>query len=168
MIDGTGNDQAKGAATDIRRPHPVRPAWHVIAAPAAALIVAATLLAGCSSARSELGTSASPCYLALPAASTAVHHRGHLLGVRLESAGWLRTHARHLYAADRAAHPSPPLVCLFAYSGHFRSDGVERPVGRPAGRLAVVEISYPKGRVIATLVVRHPPLTFGHSHIGLP
>lgn len=159
-IDSTG---AKAVRTRLDHRHALRAGWRV----AAAVVVAAVLLAGCSSARSGLGTTDSGCYLALPSAGNAVHHRGHLVGVRLESAGWLRHHAPHLYAADRRFHPPPVHVCLVAYAGTFHSDAVERPIGRPTGRLAVVELTYPASRLIATLLVRHPPLSFGHSHIGL-
>ena len=44
---------------------------------------AASLLGGCTAARSELGTTDSPCYLALPAATKAVGMHGKLVGVHL-------------------------------------------------------------------------------------
>ena len=51
-------------------------------APVAGLVLAASLLASCSSARTDSGTSADSCYLALPTAAQAVEH---LWGDRLGS-----------------------------------------------------------------------------------
>lgn len=132
---------------------------------AAALLLGAAALGGCASVRNELGTANSACYISLPRAVTAVDHHGHLFGVRLVSVASLQHRAPLLYRAARSA-PGKKVgqVCLVAFAGTFRSRGVERPVGEPAGRFAVVELAYPAKRLFATLLVRHPPLPFGHPH----
>lgn len=134
----------------------------------AGAVLGGTLVGGCTSGRSELGTGNSGCYVALPSAVTAVHDTGRLKGVRLVSVGALRSSATLLYRAARQAEgPKVERVCLVAFSGHFSSEGVEDPLGRAEGSLAVVELSYPDNRLLATLIVARPPLSFGHSHIGL-
>lgn len=127
-------------------------------------VLAVSMLAGCTSGRSELGTGSSECYLAIPRAVTAVQGRGHLAGLRLQSVASLKT-SGPLYGPARSAGVSD--VCLVAFSGHFSASEVRRPTGQPTGRLAVVELSYPGRHLLATLVARHLPLVFGHTHIGL-
>jgi hypothetical protein len=133
-----------------------------------ATLLGGAVLQGCTSVRNDLGTNDSECYLAIPSASAAVHGEGHLKGVRLVSVASLRSRARKLYGAARSA-PGPRVqrVCLVAFTGRFESAGVSKPVGRREGRLAVVELSYPQSRLLATLIVSRPPFTFGHSHIGI-
>lgn len=141
--------------------HPVR-----MGAVTAALLLAAAALGGCASARSELGTANSACYISLPQAVTAVHHRGHLYGVRLVSVASLQHRAPLLYrAARRAPGKKVGQVCLVAFTGTFKAKEVERPLGRTAGHLAVVELAYPSKRLLATLLAHHPPLPFGHPHV---
>lgn len=120
-------------------------------------------LAGCSAVRNDLGTSSSSCYEALPMASAAVHHRGHLHGVRLVSAASLRTRAPSLY--EVAATEGQKSVCLVAFTGEFTRPAVRRPAGQVEGDLAVVELGYPDGRLLRTLLITRQPLPFGHSHI---
>jgi hypothetical protein len=43
---------------------------------------------------------------------------------------------------------------------------VEKPVGSYRGSFAVVELGYPDNRLLATLIVARPPLSFSHNHIG--
>jgi hypothetical protein len=137
-----------------------------LAAAAAALVVGAAALGGCASVRNELGTPDSLCYIALPKAVSAVHHHGHLFGVRLVTVASLEHRAPRLYRAARQA-PGKKVgqVCLVAFSGTFLAGHVEHPVGRSSGRLAVVELGYPSKHLFATLLVRRFPLPFGHPHI---
>jgi hypothetical protein len=88
--------------------------------------------------------------------------------VRLVNVSALRQYRAPLYEAARAARgPRLTRVCLVAFSGRFRATRVEKPVGRSLGSLAIVELGYPDNRLVATLIVHHPPLPFTHSHIGL-
>lgn len=133
---------------------------------AAVLAGGALVFAGCAAVRNELGTTNSDCYIAIPAAAAAVHHHGHLRGVRLVTVASLRRHGGPLYqAAVTAPKPKVSQVCLVAFSGNFAASQVSHPVGKPAGHLAIVELSYPGRRFLATLVITHPPLTFGHPRI---
>ncbi|MHB8220934.1 MAG: hypothetical protein ACYDHU_11545 [Acidimicrobiales bacterium] len=139
------------------------------AAPIAAAAMVALLFAGCTSVRNDLGPSSSVCYGSLPVATGAVHGRGRLDGVRLVTVSSLKTKAPHLYGAAvsrRAGAVSR--VCLVAFSGRFQADGVSRPIGHDHGRLAVVELAYPGDQLLATLLVARPPLSFGHTHLGVP
>lgn len=148
------------------RPNPARAPGARLAAAVGAVVLGAAALAGCASVRNELGTSNSACYLALPEAVKAVHHHGHLAGVRLVSVVSLRHRAPLLYgAAHQARGARVSQVCLVAFTGTFRADEVEHPMGRPAGHLAVVELGYPSKRQLATLLVRRLPLPFGHPHV---
>jgi len=141
------------------------------AAPLAATATATVvlLLSGCTSVRNDLGTSSSVCYGSLPAATSAVHARGRLDGVRLVTVSSLKSSAPHLYrAAISSRGGTVSKVCLVAFSGDFRRDTVTRPIGRERGSLAVVELVYPGDRLLATLLVARPPLRFGHSHFEVP
>jgi hypothetical protein len=131
----------------------------------AVLVVSALGLGGCAAAREELGTAASGCFVDLALASHAVHHHGRLRGVRLVSVRSLSTHAPLLFHAAEVDGKRLAQVCLVAFDGRFVARQVERPIGAPLGDLAVVELGYPRRRVLATLIVTRPPLPFGHSHI---
>jgi len=131
----------------------------------AALAVSALGLGGCAAAREELGTAASGCFVDLALASHAVHDHGRLLGVRLVSVTSLSAHAPLLFNAAEVEGRRLAQVCLVAFGGHFVARGVERPIGAPSGVLAVVELGYPRRRLLATLLVTRPPLPFGHYHI---
>jgi hypothetical protein len=134
----------------------------------AAAMLCGSVLAACTSVRDDLGPSDSECYLALPAAAGAVHHEGRLQGVELATVDSLRSRADRLYEAARSApRPKVQRVCLVAFSGHFEANRVTMATGQEAGRLAVVELSYPGNRLLATLLVAKPPVPFGHSHIGI-
>ncbi|MDA8316072.1 MAG: hypothetical protein M0010_13025 [Actinomycetota bacterium] len=131
----------------------------------AALAVSALGLGGCAAAREELGTAASGCFVDLAMASHAVHDRGRLRGVRLVSVASLSAHAPLLFNAAEMEGRRLAQVCLVAFEGQFVARGVERPIGAPSGDLAVVELGYPRRRLLATLLVTRPPLPFGHYHI---
>lgn len=149
----TGQVQSAGG-----RVHWTRARW------GCAGVVVVLLLSACSGIRSNLGTANSPCYVALPAATDAVRHTGTLVGVRLERVGSLRLTHR-LYQAAGGSRAGNARVCLVAFRGKFTAAGVTQPRGDPAGRLAVVVLSYPDNHVRATVVLRHIPVRFGHSHL---
>lgn len=136
------------------------------AAAATAVLASALALGGCASVRNDLGTANSSCYIGLPKAVVAVHHHGHLVGVRLVTVTSLVHRSSLLYAAARQA-PGKKVnqVCLVAFTGTFHHRAVERPLGHTHGHLAVVELGYPSKRLLATLIVRRLPLPFGHSHL---
>jgi len=134
----------------------------------AAVAAATVALAGCTSVRNDLGTANSGCYVALPAASAAVGHTGRLLGVRLFDVPSLKGTSNLLYeAAVGAPGAKVQRVCLVAFTGHFDAGRVDRPIGASTGHLAVVEVSYPGNRLLATLLLGRESLPFGHSHLGL-
>jgi hypothetical protein len=139
-----------------------------------ALVVSVAVTVGlgaCDAGRGVLGTSAGPCFIALPVARHAVRDRGLLAGVRLVDLA--KFNARN----ERAMHelldllPGPPQreVCLVAYIGSFTPGQVERPVGphpRGVGRYAIAVVTTPKPRLLGTFVVRREPLNFTHAHVS--
>jgi hypothetical protein len=150
------------------RPRRLRGGARWSATLAGALAVAVSgVLSGCSPLRNGLGTSNGPCYVALPAASAAVHGSGRLVGVRLVAVPGLRRAAPSVYAVASVPGGAPvSKVCLVAYSGRFSSSSVSMPRGRPGGRLAVVVLVYPGNRLLGTIIFRHIPLEFGHARLG--
>lgn len=127
------------------------------------LCAVALVASACTSARSELGTRNGDCFVALPAAHTAVRGHGHLVGELLVT--WGQIHADRPYRT-LVDHPAPPQrLCLVAFGGRFERSAVQRGGGHERGRLAIVVVEYPQLRVVATMVVRHPPGLFGHSHL---
>ncbi len=135
-----------------------------VVATAALAGLAASLLTACSAVRSDLGTTNGPCYVALPAASDAVHNQGHLDGVRLRSVAGVARDPGFRVLDGRL--PTSGHVCMVAYSGLFHADAVEKGVGAPSGTLAVVVLGYPSKRLVATLVATRGDGQFGHTHIG--
>lgn len=131
----------------------------------AGCILLATVLTGCTSARSSLGTSDSACYLALPTATTAVEGHGRLLGVHLFTLTALEHRAPQLF--EKLATPaSSQRVCVIAFEGQFDTNTVSAPLGQPSGRLAVVVSTTPANHLLGTVIFTSPPLHFGHPHIG--
>jgi hypothetical protein len=141
---------------------------------ASAVIASSALIIGlgaCGAGRGVLGTSTSPCFIALPVAKRAVEGRGSLAGVRLVDVSTLT--ARN----ERALHdlldslPHRPVrdVCLIAYIGSYTPAQVEL-VGRypPPGpaRFAIAVVTTPKPRLLGTILVRYVPLNFYHAHVG--
>ena len=129
-------------------------------------LLAAGLLTGCASARSNLGTSDSSCYLALPTATNAVHAHGKLLGVHLFTLKALHQKAPHLYKALATTDSSSQTVCVTAFTGTFTRSSVSNPLGRVSGRLAVVVSTTSSNHVLGTVIFTRLPLHFGHSHVG--
>ena len=129
-------------------------------------VLAVCVLAGCTSARSELGTSDSSCFLANPTAAQAVGPHSRLLGVRLLTLASLRQEAPGLAADLPSEGLSRDRICVLAFAGSFTTRSVAKPVGLSTGPVAVVVAKSPSNRLIATVIVRRPPLHFGHSHFG--
>jgi hypothetical protein len=132
----------------------------------AACVLVVCLLAGCSTIRTNLGTSDSSCYLALPAASRAVHAKGKLAGVHLFTLARLRHVAPRLSGRLTIPRPPPPRVCVIEFTGTFTAGSVAMPLGSPSGRLAVVVLTSPSNRLLGTVLLDHPPLPFLHGHLG--
>ncbi len=128
-------------------------------------LVAVSLGAGCTSARAELGTSDSSCYLSLPAATKAVGPHGRLLGVHLFTLDELRSKAPTIYAQVAPHHATTQRVCVMAFSGHFTSYAVSMPHGLSAGPVAVVVLSSPSNHLLGTVILEQVPLRFAHSRI---
>jgi hypothetical protein len=136
-----------------------------IAAPVVGALLAVAA-AGCTSVRSDLGTSDSSCYLALPTATKAVHGHGHLAGVHRYTLATLRKNAAGLYSQlDTADRPSQ-VVCVVAFKGRFTADSVSDAHGRSSGSLAAVVTTEPGNHLLGTVIFTRPPIRFGHSHIG--
>jgi hypothetical protein len=121
---------------------------------------------GCTAVRSNLGTSDSSCYLALPAAAKAVHSSGKLVGVQRSTLTKMEKSSPHFVDDLHLGRVRAQSICLFAYSGQFTAQSVSEPGGRPDGRLAVVVLSTPANVLLGTVILKHAPLRFGHPHIG--
>lgn len=130
----------------------------------ASLVLASGLLASCSAARSDVGTTDESCYLALPTASRAIEGQGHLAGVRRYTLSSLRTMAPRLYGRLADDVPAGHAVCLVAYTGQFDADHVTKPFGRPSGHVAVVVVASPGQQLLGTLILTKAPVRFGHTH----
>jgi hypothetical protein len=124
------------------------------------------LSAGCTSVRSNLGTSDSSCYLVLPAATHAVGSHSRLLGARLLTLADLRRQAPKMVTQLSPKGPPTQSLCVLAFSGHFTSTGVSKPHGRPAGPVAIVVLTRPSNELLGTVILQRVPLRFSHSHIG--
>ncbi|MGO8823804.1 MAG: hypothetical protein ACLQU9_01025 [Acidimicrobiales bacterium] len=133
-----------------------------LAAGVAGLVVAASLLTACSAARTGQGTSDETCYLALPTAAKAVGAHGHLHGIRKYTLGNLRSVAPKLYARLADDVPKGQSVCLAAYTGHFTSSSVSKPLGRTVGTLAVAVVTTPGNKLLGTLILTKIPVRFQH------
>jgi hypothetical protein len=130
----------------------------------ASLVIAIGLLAGCTTARSNLGTSDSSCYSALPAATKAVHSHGHLFGLHRLTLSGLRRQAPHLVHDLATKEPGAQSICVVAFQGHFTAGSVSDPRGQASGRLAVVVSTAPGNRLLGTVIFTRAPLHFGHFH----
>lgn len=122
------------------------------------------ILGGCSSVHESLGTSDAPCFVALPTATAAVAHTGHLAGVRLFKVSALGF--RRFFAIVGENGVTTGQVCLVAFTGHFTASSVSRPRGHPEGKFAVVVLRYPSGSLVVTILFAHDPVRFSHTHLG--
>jgi len=130
----------------------------------ACCILVAGALAGCTSARTNLGTSDSACYLALPAANKAVGH-GRLVSVHLVTLKSLKRVAPALFKALDTNERTSQRVCAVAFSGTFTRESVHKPRGRPSGGLAVAILTNPSNILIGTVIFRHAQGQFGSRSI---
>ncbi|HEX3460739.1 MAG TPA: hypothetical protein VHT49_07525, partial [Acidimicrobiales bacterium] len=122
------------------------------------------LLAGCTSARSNLGTSDSACFLSLPAATKAVGGHSKFIGVHLYTLASLRKNAPHLYAALPSLPATNQRICAIAFMGTFTKASVSQPRGLASGTVAVVVLKTPSNQLLGTVLFNHAPVRFGHSH----
>ncbi len=141
----------------MRRPGTHRPG--VVAALVATAVVAA--LVGCAGARNSLGTGASACFRALPAARDAIHDTGRLVGVR-------RVPAEMLRAALPANATSSTLpdqeLCVFAFNGAYAPGSVTGAQNTKSGRYAIVALGSKHPSVVAAWVLDDLPTRFRHLH----
>ena len=138
--------------------------WRRLGVWAGAAVLAASVFAGCTSARAGLGTSDESCYLALPTASKAVGGHGHLTGIRKYRVQDMKNLAPRLYdyLSDQASKTQ--VICLAGYTGVFSKGMVEKPIGRATGKLAVVVVTSPGNKVLGTLILKKLPVRFQHTH----
>lgn len=129
-----------------------------------AVVLGASLFAGCTTARAGLGTTDESCYLALPTASKAVGGRGHLSGIRKYRVEDMKTLAPKLYDYLTDQAPKTQVICLAGYTGVFSKDKVEKPLGRDTGTLAVVVVTSPGNKLLGTLILKKLPVRFQHTH----
>ncbi len=128
---------------------------------AAAASAVVALTAGCAGARNALGTSASPCFKALPAAQTAVRGKSHLVGVRRVQASTLQ---KRLPQDQRfKALPPGEHVCVFAFSGNFTGSDVVSAPPTSSGHYAVVALTGNRPVVVAAQVLDRLPTRFRHT-----
>ena len=135
-----------------------------VGATVAGLALAGSVLAGCSAARTDVGTTDETCYLALPTAAHAVGPGAHFVGIRKYEMSSLKGIAPKLYAHMVKTVPPKQAVCIAAYTGHFSSDTVVKPLGRPVGTLAVAVIKTPGNELLGTLILTKIPVRFQHTH----
>ena len=111
----------------------------------------------CSARGASLGTTSDPCFHALPAAASAVQHRGEFLGVRLVSATKIKNRVPAASALGRSR------ICLVAYKGEYSPAQVSLPLDDQRGTYAVVGVNQSGTKVLGTLVLARLPLAFRHS-----
>lgn len=122
----------------------------------AACVVMGAVLAACAAPRQTLGTRSSACFRSLPAANTAVHHNGRLVGVRRVTRGTL------LHAFPSAQVPPGREFCVVGFSDDYRDDKVDHPAGSPTGKYAVVVVTMRGTSALQTVLVDHIPFRLRH------
>jgi len=127
-------------------------------------LLALCLLGGCTSARINLGTSDSSCYLALPAATKAVPPNSRFIGVHLFTLASLKKNAPRLFDALPSEPASSQRVCALAFVGTFTKTSVTKPFGLASGSVAVVVSKTPSNQLLGTVIFNRTPIRFGHSH----
>lgn len=147
-----------------RRPGPGRRrAGVVLSGVVLVLVLAGSVFTGCSAARTDVGTSDESCYMALPTAAHAVGPGAHFTGVRKYTTASLKGVAPRLYTFVAKSVPAKQSVCLAAYTGHFTSYTVVKPVGRAAGTIAVAVVRTPSNQLMGTLILTKVPVRFQHT-----
>jgi hypothetical protein len=122
----------------------------------AACVLGAAALGACAAPRQTLGTRNSPCFRSLPAANTAVHNEGRLVGVRRVNR---ETLLRALPGAQGAAGRE---FCVVGFSDDYRNDKVDHPAGAPIGKYAVVVVTMRGTNALQTFLVDRIPLRLKH------
>jgi hypothetical protein len=106
-----------------------------------------------------LGTAASPCYRALPGAIEAVHHKGHLVGVRRINTSTLQ---KRLPKDQELAAVRDRQLCAFAFHDDFHAGDVTGATNQARGRYALVALTLKNPRVVAAAIVDRLPTRFRH------
>jgi hypothetical protein len=119
------------------------------------LLAAGLFIAACAAPRNTLGTSASPCFRALPTARTAVHQQGRFVGVR-------RVTGRRLRELFHTTPPAGREFCVVGFSGPFRPDQVDHAVGTSSGKYAVVVVTLRGTSALQTFLVDRLPTRLRH------
>ena len=121
------------------------------------LCAAAVLLGGCGTVRIGIGPNANPCYRAVAAAADALHHKGHLTGVKPTDTASLLQALRQL--SDHEPVPSAltgrrEAVCVVSYTGEFFPAKVRAPwqLRRAPADLAAVVVRTRDARPLATIL----------------
>jgi hypothetical protein len=139
------------------------------AASAAGLALGVVALGGCASTHNSLGTGSSTCFQALPSASTAVHSKGRLLGVRRVTLSQLRRPSTTAPGQPPTSQPPTTLspseakrsVCVVAFQGKFAPGDVQQAAPR-SGNYAIVVIGEHGGAPLRAFVTDNLPLRFRH------
>jgi hypothetical protein len=129
-------------------------------------VLSVVLIGGCTTARSNLGTSDSSCYLALPTLTKAVHGHGRLLGVHRYTWTVLRKQVPKLVGQLPVKERGSTAMCVAAYTGQFTQGTVSDPHGESSGRLAVVVSTATGNHLLGTVIFTKAPLRFSHPHVG--
>ena len=65
-----------------------------------------------------------------------------------------------------AGHPITGDICAVGYTGSFTAANVSKPLGKAAGKLAVVVTETGSNKLLGTVIFTRLPLRFSKSHIG--
>ncbi|HEX6476757.1 MAG TPA: hypothetical protein VF005_05750 [Acidimicrobiales bacterium] len=141
-----------------------------VAAAALGLAVGVVALGGCASAHNSLGTGSSACFQALPSATTAVHNKGKLLGVRRVSQSQLRRPPSTAPAQTSTSEPPTTMspseakrsVCVVAFQGKFAPGDVDHQTVPRSGNYAIVVVGEHGGQPLRAFVTDRLPLRFRH------
>jgi hypothetical protein len=134
---------------------------------AAAVVVLAGLVGGCTASRNGLGTHDSACFRVYPEALAAVHGRGRFAGERYLPPHALIVQMHDVVVPDALADASRVATCLVAFTGHFTASSVERgwaPSGG-SGRIAIVVVRQSNSVLLATVVLSHIPRRLVFAHV---
>ena len=137
----------------------MRSRWPRLAAATGPILALALLVTACGGPRNTLGTAASPCYRALPGAIDAVHHKGHLVGVRRVNTSTLQ---KRLPADQQLAAVRDQQLCVVAFVDDFHAGDVTGATNQAHGHYAVVALTLKSPRVVAAAIVDQLPTRFRH------
>ncbi|HSS08494.1 MAG TPA: hypothetical protein VLL25_01320 [Acidimicrobiales bacterium] len=126
---------------------------------AAALVAIAVLAGACGGARNSLGTTASPCFRAVPGAKEAVRSKGNLVGVRLVSTSTLQ---KRIPNDQQLAAVRDRQLCVFAFHDDYHAGDVPGATNQDHGQYAVVALTIKSPKVVATFLLDRLPTRFRH------